>query len=94
MNIKFKEHDVTTMHAESAAVRERVHKPTLLRERAASHKLEQIRHPRLLEKLATWKRDDDFDRNEILAEMHRRNIWRLYSGDDPKHFQVRKHYGH
>ena len=88
VKIKFTEHDVTTMHAKLAAAREPVLKLIRIRELAACHKLEQMCHLRLLEKLTAWKRDDGFDRNKIIAEKHWRTLRRLYSGDDPKHFHV------
>ena len=49
--MNFTKHDVTVMHAESAAFCTRVHKLILVREVAASHKLDKIHHPRLQDKL-------------------------------------------
>ena len=43
----FTEQEVAAMHAELAAIRERIHKLILTREVAASHRLEQMRHLRL-----------------------------------------------
>ena len=68
VKLSFTEHGVTAMHAELAAIRERVHKLFRIRGIAVSHKLEHIRHFRLLEKLAAWKRDDGFDSREVIAE--------------------------
>ena len=47
MNNKFTEYDVTVMHKELAAARERVHKLIMVRKLAASPELEQMRHVRL-----------------------------------------------
>ena len=86
MKMKFITHDVTDMQAELAVVRERVHKLVLIREFAASHKLEQILRVRVPKQAAAWKREDGFDRNEIIAERYRRTLRRLYAGDDPEPF--------
>ena len=48
----FHEHDVTVMHAELPARRERVNKRVLVRENAAFLRLDQMHHLRLLAKLA------------------------------------------
>ena len=81
VKITFTEHDVTTMHTELAAIRERVHKLIWVRESATSHK-----YLRLLQKLAAWKRDDGFDRREVIAE--RRALKHVCLVDDPKHPEI------
>ena len=81
VKITFTEHDVTTMHTELAAIRERVHKLIWVRESATSHK-----YLRLLQKLAAWKRDDGFDRREVTAE--RRALKHVCLVDDPKHPEI------
>ena len=86
MKMKLTEPNVTTIHAELSAAHERVYKLIIVKEIGAFHKLEQMRHLRLLEKLAAWTRDDGSDRNKIIAEMHRRTPRRLYPGDEPEHF--------
>ena len=86
--MEFTEHNLTAMLAELAAVRELI----LVTKLATSHKLEQIRRLRVHEKVTAWKRGDGFDRNEIIAERHRRTLRRLYLGDDPEHFQIGVHH--
>ena len=66
--MNFTKHDVTAMHAELAATRERVHKLILAREIAASYRLDQINHLRLQDKLAAWRRTNGFDRSEVLSK--------------------------
>ena len=63
------------MLADLAAVRERVHKRIRVRELAAFCKLEQMRRVRMLEKQAAWKREGDFNRNEIIAADYDRNLF-------------------
>ena len=83
MKISFTEHDVIAMHAELAAIRERVHKLILVREIVASHRFDQINHHfRLLEKLVAWRRRRSFDRSEVLAERQCRTQRRVCSVDD------------
>ena len=43
-------------------------------ELAASHKLEQMRRVRVLEKQVAWKREGGFDRIETIAEIHVENL--------------------
>ena len=57
----FTKHDVTVMHVELPAACERVHNLIRMKEIAEFHKLEQMRHLRLRETLAAWKRDNGFD---------------------------------
>ena len=66
------------MHAKSAAIRERGHKLILVTEIAASHRLDQMRHFRLLEKLTAWRRNNGFDRIDILAERQRSILGRVF----------------
>ena len=69
MKICFTKHGVIAIHAEVAEIRKRVYRKILVRrEDAVSHKSDKIYHLRLLEKLATWRRNNDFDRSEVLAE--------------------------
>ena len=73
------------MHAELAATHERVHKLILVRDTAVSHRLEQMHHLLLLEKLTAWRRNDAFDRSEVLTEKQRRTQGCVYSVNDPEH---------
>ena len=86
------EQDITAMHAELAAVRERVHKPIMVREIETSHRLDQMHHLRLLEKLAAWSRNNGFDRSEVLAERQRRTRGRVFLVDNPKHSEIEVHF--
>ena len=52
------------------------------RELASSHQLEQMRHVRMLEKQAAWKRERGFDRTEIKTEMHEHTLRGLNEGFD------------
>ena len=54
------------------------------RELALSHKLEQMRRVRMLEKQAAWKEDGCFDSIDIIAEMHEQTLRRLHAGFDLK----------
>ena len=68
MYMAFAEQDVTAMHAELAAFCERVHKVILVRKIPASHRLVQTHHLQLLEKIEAWRRNNESDRSEALAE--------------------------
>ena len=41
---------------------------------------------------ATWKREDGFDRNEVITERHERTLRRLYAGYDPEPYHIEVHY--
>ena len=45
---------------------------------------------RMLEKQATWKKDDGFDRIKIVSEMHEHTVRRLHAGFDtePLHTEL------
>ena len=58
------------MVSELAITRGRVRKLVRVRELAASHKLEQLRRVRMLEKQAVWKKEGGFDSIEVIAEIH------------------------
>ena len=47
---------------------------------------------RMLEKQAAWKREGDFDRDEITVERHQRTLRHLYAGYDPEPFHIEIHY--
>ena len=51
-------------------------------ELAVSHKLEQIRRVRMVEKEVVWKREIAFDMIEVIAEMHEQTLRRLHAGFD------------
>ena len=70
------------MVADLAITRGRVRKLIRVRELAASHKLEKMRRVRMLEKQAAWKREDGFDRIEVIAEMHEHTLRRLHASFD------------
>ena len=76
------------MHAELATIRERVHKLIRVRKIAAFHKLDQIRHFRLFEKLEAGKRDDGFDRKEVIVERQCRTLEHVCSVDVPEHPKI------
>ena len=81
------ERDVHAMLADFTAVHGRVHKLIWVRELAAFHKLEKMLRVRMPEQQAIWKRENDFDRNEIVAKRHERiPVRRLYAGYDPDFF--------
>ena len=83
----FTEHDVTVMHTELAALRDRVNKRILVSKIAASHKVEQMRHLRLLERVGACKREDGFDieRNSCEAAQ---DLGRVCSVDNPEHSEI------
>ena len=68
VKMNFNKHDVIAMHAKLIATLDRVHKLIQVRKITASHRSDQTNRSRLLEKLAAWRRTNDFDRSEILAE--------------------------
>ena len=70
------------MIEEFTAIRWRVRELTRVRDLASSHKLEQMRRVRVLEKQAAWKREGGFDRVESIAEMHEQTLRRLHAGFD------------
>ena len=45
-----------------------------VKELAATHRLEQIRRLRMLEKQKAWKRETGFDRIEIIAEVREQHF--------------------
>ena len=57
-----------------------------VKELVASHKLEQVRRVRMLEKKAVWKRKGGFVRIEIIAERHEETLRHLHAGFDPEPF--------
>ena len=64
------------------ATREHMRELIWVRELASSHQLEQMRCVRMLEKQATWKREGNFDRIEIIAEIHEQTLRRPHAGFD------------
>ena len=72
MKNNFSKYDIIVMHVELAIIRERVHTFILVREIIAFHRLDQMYHLLLLEKVTAWRRNDGFDRSEVLAERQRR----------------------
>ena len=78
------------MHAESKAIRKHVRKLILVREIAASHRLEEINHLRLRKKLAAWRGYYGFDRIGVHDEWLRqhRSQGTVCLIDDPKHYQI------
>ena len=66
--MSFTEQGEIVMHAELAVIRERAHKLVLVREIAASRRLDKIHYLRLRGKLAVWRRNNGFDRSKALAE--------------------------
>ena len=88
----FTEHDMTTMHADLAAICERVHKLILIRGITAPHRLDQMHHLRLLEKFAVWKINNGIDMSEALADRQCKTLGRVYLVDDPEHFGLKVYY--
>ena len=76
------------MHAEVAAICERVYGLIRVRDITISHTLQQICHLRLHAKRAAWKRDDGFDRREVIAERQRRTLGHGCLVDDPKRREI------
>ena len=74
------------MVSKLAITRGRVRKLIRVRELAASHKLEQMRRVRMLEKQVAWKREGGFDRIEVTAETHKQTLRRLHARFDPEYF--------
>ena len=72
LKMNLNKHDVIAMFAELAAARNSVHRPIRVRGFAASHMSDQTSHLRLVEKLAAWRRTNEFDRSEVLAERQHR----------------------
>ena len=66
--MNFNKHDVITIHADLAAARERVHKLIGVKELDASHKLDEMNHLWLPEKLAVSRKINGFNRIEVLDE--------------------------
>ena len=83
----YPERDVRVVTAALRATRERVCELIRDKELASSHQLEQMRHVRMLEKQAAWKREGSFDRIEIVAEIHEQTLRRLHAGfnSEPLH---------
>ena len=81
-------HDIINMHTELAEAHERVHKLIRVWELAESHKLDQMNHLQLLEKLAASRRTNDFHTSEALAERQHRTQGYMCSVDYPKHHQI------
>ena len=67
----FTKRDVHAVLADLAAVCERAHKLIRVRKLFTSHKLKQMCRIRMLEEQITWKRENSFDRKEIIAERHK-----------------------
>ena len=80
------------MLAKLDAIRERLHKLVLVREIAASHRLDQMNHLRLQKKLTTWRRNNCCERNETLAVRQRRTQGRVCSVDNPGHFESKVYF--
>ena len=72
------------MAEDLAIIRERVRKFIRARELATLHKLEQMQIVRMLEHRATWMKENDFGKTEvILAKMYEDTLWRLHADFDP-----------
>ena len=78
--------NVRLMIAVLRATRECMRELIWDRELASLHQLEKVRHVRMLEKQAAWKREGGFDRIEIIAEMYEKTLRRLHAGFDSKPF--------
>ena len=74
--------DVRLMLAVLRVTRECVRELIRDRELASSHQQEQMRHVRMLEKQAAWKREGSFDRIEFIDLMHEHTLRRLHAGFD------------
>ena len=81
VKMAFTEHEVIVMHAELAAISERAHKLILVRKIAAFHRLEQMHHIRILEKLAVWR-----ERKVLMGVRYwSKTLGRVYSVENSKH---------
>ena len=80
----FPERDVRLMMEDLAATHWRGHELIRVRELAPSHKIEQMRRVRMLEKQAAWKREGGLNRIEIVAGLHGQTLIRLHAGFDPE----------
>ena len=76
-----------------AAIRERVHKIIMVRELIAFYRLDNMNQLRLQEKLAPWRRSNDFDKTEVMAERQHRTQGRVCSAEDPEHFGIEVYFG-
>ena len=52
-----------------------------------------MHHLRLIEKFVPWKRDDGFDRSEVLAETQCGTQGRVCWVDDPEHSKTEVYFG-
>ena len=71
VKVTFTKRDIHAMLADLAAVCERAHKLIRVRKLSTLHKLKQMCRIRMLEEQITWKRENSFDRKEIIAERHK-----------------------
>ena len=66
------ESDITKIIAEVEATSRRLRKTIRDRDLAATHRLRQMRHLRMLEEQKVWKRETGFDYNKTAAEIDAR----------------------
>ena len=64
-----REQDARKLMREIEATCWRLRQFVRVRELAATHRLERMRYLRMLKEQKAWKREADFDRIEIIAEM-------------------------
>ena len=64
VKIKYTEDEVSATIAESRKACKRLRKLGMIRKTVATHRLKNLRHLRVVEKLATWRRTYGFDRLE------------------------------
>ena len=77
------------MHTELDVFCKHVQKHILVREIATSHRLDEMNHLRLREKLAVWRRTNGFDRIEVQDDrQHGSEGIYMCSVDDPTHYQI------
>ena len=68
VKMKFTEDEVSAMIAESREACKRLRKLGTIRKSVATHRLKELKHLRAVEKLATWKRSNGFDRFDACDE--------------------------
>ena len=85
--MNFTEQDVTMMHAELAAIRERVHKLILFMEFDVSQ-IRSIAPTPTARKACSLEEKQHFVGSEVLAERQRRIQGHVCSVDNPEHDQI------
>ena len=72
---------MAALHAEVEAICKRVRKLIIVREIAASHRIDEMNHLRLRKTLAVWKTNNDFDKIDVQDERQHRSQGHVCSVD-------------